>query len=198
MPLSVWNKLSLPKLSPTCTTLKLADRSISRPFRVTKDVSVKVGKFHFLTDFVVVDFDVDPRVLLILRRSFLKIEQVLIDVYEGELTLRVGNKAVTFNLDQTLRYFANYDVESINRIDVIDVACEEYSQKVLGFSVSGNPTPSMEPIVSTSSPTLTPFADSDFLLEEIDAFQAIEDELISPKINDEFLNDDPSSPPLPL
>nr|GEZ43508.1 DNA-directed DNA polymerase [Tanacetum cinerariifolium] len=86
----------------------------------------------------------------------------------------------------------------------------EYSQEVLGFFVSGNPTPSMEPIVSISSPTLTPFGDSDFLLEETDAFLAIEDEPISPEINDsfydsegdilllkEFLNDDPSSPPLP-
>nr|GFB29045.1 hypothetical protein [Tanacetum cinerariifolium] len=81
----------------------------------------------------------------------------LIDVYEGELTLRVGNKAVTFNLDQTLRYSANYDDGSINRIDVIDLACKEYSQEVLGFFVSGNPTPSTEPSISISSPTLTPF-----------------------------------------
>nr|GEZ59710.1 reverse transcriptase domain-containing protein [Tanacetum cinerariifolium] len=102
--------------------------------------------------------------------------RALIDVYEGELTLCVGNKAVTFNLDQTSRYSTNYDVESINRIDVIDVACEEYSQEVLGFSVSGNPAPSTKSIVSTSSPTLTPFGDSDFLLEETDAFLAIEDE----------------------
>nr|GEU74052.1 reverse transcriptase domain-containing protein [Tanacetum cinerariifolium] len=97
----------------------------------------------------------------------------LINVYEGELTLRIGNKAVTFNLDQTSRYSANYDAESINRIDVIDIACEEYSQEVLGFSVSGNPTPFTKPIVSTSFPTLTPFGDSDFLLEETDAFLAI-------------------------
>nr|GFA98427.1 reverse transcriptase domain-containing protein [Tanacetum cinerariifolium] len=105
----------------------------------------------------------------------------------------------------------NYDAESINQIDVIDVAFEEYSQEILGFFVSGNPTPSTEPIVFTFSPTLTPFGDSDFLLEETDAFLAIEDEPISPKINDsyydlegdillleEFLNDDPSSQPLPL
>nr|GEX74511.1 reverse transcriptase domain-containing protein [Tanacetum cinerariifolium] len=136
--------------------------------------------------------------------------RALIDVYEGELTLHVGNKAIKFNLDQTSRYFANYDVESINRIDVIDVACKEYSQEILGFSVSGIPTPSTEPIISISSPTLTPFGDSDILLEETDAFLAIEDEPISPEINDsfydsegdillleEFLNDDPSSPPLP-
>ncbi|GJZ86829.1 reverse transcriptase domain-containing protein [Tanacetum coccineum] len=108
------------------------------------------------------------------------------------------------------KYSSIYDDISVNRIDVIDIACEEYSQEVLGFSVSGNPTPSTEPIVSTSSPTLTPFGDSDFLLEETDAFLAIEDEPISPEIDDsyydsegdillleKFLNDDPSSPPLP-
>nr|GEW66421.1 reverse transcriptase domain-containing protein [Tanacetum cinerariifolium] len=94
------------------------------------------------------------------------------------LTLRVGNKAVTFNLDQTSRYSSNYDDILVNRIDVIDVACEEYSQEVLRFSVSSNPTPSTKPIVSTSSPTLTPFGDSDFLLDETDAFLATDDEPI--------------------
>nr|GEY17814.1 hypothetical protein [Tanacetum cinerariifolium] len=118
------------------------------------------------------------------------IGHALIDVYERELTLRVGNKAVTFNLDQTSRYSVNYDAESINRIDVIDVACEEYSQEVLGFSVSGNPTPSTEPIVSIYSPTLTPFGDSDFLLEETDAFLAIELKVVEPK-NEKSSNDEP-------
>nr|GEU59778.1 reverse transcriptase domain-containing protein [Tanacetum cinerariifolium] len=183
MPLSVWNKLSLPELSPTCMTLKLADRSISRPVRVAEDVFVKVGTFHFLADFVVVDFDADPRVPLILGRSFLKTERALIDVYKGELTLHVGKEAVTFNLDQTSRYSTNYDAMSINRIDLIDVACEEYSQEVRGFFVSGNSTPSTEPIISTSSPTLTPFGNSDFLLEETDAFLAIDDEPISSEID---------------
>nr|GFD05466.1 reverse transcriptase domain-containing protein [Tanacetum cinerariifolium] len=134
----------------------------------------------------------------------------LIDVYEGELTLRVVNKAITLNLDQTLRYSANYDAMSVNRIDLIDIAYEKYSQEVFGFSMSENPTPSTEPIVSISSPTLTPFEDSDFLLEEPDAFLSIDDEPISLEIDnsyydsegdilllEEFLNDDPSSPPLP-
>ncbi|GJW66407.1 reverse transcriptase domain-containing protein [Tanacetum coccineum] len=208
MSLSVWKKLSLPELTPTCMTLELADRSISCPVGVAEDVFVKVGKFHLPADFVVVDFDADPRVPLILGRSFLKTGRALIDFYKGELTLRVGKEAVTFNLDQTSRYSSNYDDILVNRIDVIDVACVEYSQEVLGFS-SGNPTPILEPIVSTSSPTLTPFGDSDFLLEETDAFLAIDDEPISPEINDlyydsegdilllkEYLNDDPS-PTLP-
>nr|GEZ95625.1 reverse transcriptase domain-containing protein [Tanacetum cinerariifolium] len=127
MPLFVWNKLSLPDLSPTCMTLELADRSISHPVGVAEDVFVKVGTFHFLADFVVVDFDADPRVPLILRRSFLKTKRALIDVFEGELTLRVGKEAITFNLDQTSRYSDNYNDMTANRIDVIDMACEEYS-----------------------------------------------------------------------
>nr|GEX85345.1 reverse transcriptase domain-containing protein [Tanacetum cinerariifolium] len=204
-------QLFLPELSPTCMTLKLADRSISRPVGVAEDVFVKVGTFHFPADFVVIDFDADPRVPLILGRSFLKTERALIDVFEGELTLRVGKEAITFNLDKTLRYSANYNDMTANRIDVIDMACEEHSQEVLGFSdviASGNPTPYYDLIVSTSSPTLTPSGDSDFLLEEVDAFLALEDDPTSPEVHhsyfntegdiillEPFLNDDPSLPP---
>nr|GFA09749.1 reverse transcriptase domain-containing protein [Tanacetum cinerariifolium] len=89
MPLSVWNKLSLPDLSHTCMTLELADRLISRPVSVAGAIFVKVGTFHFLIDFVVVDFDADPRVPLILGRSFLMTRRALIDVFEGEITLQV-------------------------------------------------------------------------------------------------------------
>nr|GFB29974.1 reverse transcriptase domain-containing protein [Tanacetum cinerariifolium] len=137
--------------------------------------------------------------------------KALIDVFEGELTLRVGNESITFNLDQTSRYYANYSDMTAKRIDVIDVACEEYSQEVLGFSdtiSSGNPTPFYDPIVSTTSPTLTPFGNNDFLLEKVDAFLAVEDEPTSsefyqPYLDPEgdillleaFLNDDPSPPP---
>nr|GEW62435.1 reverse transcriptase domain-containing protein [Tanacetum cinerariifolium] len=87
--------------------------------------------------------------------------------------------SVTFNLDQPSRYSANYNDMTVNRIDVIDMACEEYSKEVLGSSdviVSGNPTPYYDPIVSTSSQTLTPLGDSDFLLEEVDAFLTLEND----------------------
>nr|GEW24880.1 putative reverse transcriptase domain-containing protein [Tanacetum cinerariifolium] len=138
--------------------LPLADLSASinlMPF-VAKDVYVKVGKFHFPTDIIIVDFDADPRVPLILGRSFVKTERALIDVFKGELTLRVAKEAVTFNLEQTSRYSANYNDMMANQIDVIDMACEEYSQEVLGFSdviMSGNPTPYYDPNVSTTSVT---------------------------------------------
>ncbi|GKA31439.1 reverse transcriptase domain-containing protein [Tanacetum coccineum] len=133
--------LSLPELTPTCMTLELADRSITEPIGIAKDVRLMVGKFQFPADFMVVDFEPDPRVPLILGRSFLKTSRALIDVYE----------------------------------------------EVLGFSDSvayGNPSPDYDPIVSNSSPTLTPFGDSDFLLlEEANAFIAINDEPISREID---------------
>nr|GEW01821.1 reverse transcriptase domain-containing protein [Tanacetum cinerariifolium] len=187
MPLSVWEALSLLELTPTCMTLKLADHSVSKPIGIAKDVSFNVGVLHFPADFVVVDFKPDPQVPLILGRCFLKTSRALIDVYKGELTLRIGNEAITYNLDQTVRYSANYNQMTANKIDVIEMTCEEYSQEVLGFSnvtASGNPTPHDDPIVSTASLTLTQFGDSDFLLfEEADAFLSLEDDPNSPKIN---------------
>nr|GEX94562.1 reverse transcriptase domain-containing protein [Tanacetum cinerariifolium] len=150
MPLSVWKELSLLKLTLTCMTLDLADRSVSKPIGIDKDVSVKVGMFYFPADFVVVDFEPDPRVLLILGRCFLKTGRALIDVHKGELTLRIGNEAITYNLDQTSRYSANYDQMTANKIDVTDEACEEYSQEVLGGDIpmleailNNDPAPSL-------------------------------------------------------
>nr|GEY39096.1 reverse transcriptase domain-containing protein [Tanacetum cinerariifolium] len=168
MPLSIWKNLSLPELTPTRMTLELADRSITRPKRVAEDVFVKVGKFYFPTDFVVVDFEADPRVPLILGRSILRTDRALIDVYGEEITLRVNDEAVTFNLNQTMRYSSTNDDLLINQIDVIDVAREEYAQEMLGFSnnsLDGNPTSTSEPIISDSFPSLTPFEGSDFILK---------------------------------
>ncbi|GJZ58868.1 reverse transcriptase domain-containing protein [Tanacetum coccineum] len=151
MPLYIWKKLSLPELTPTRMTLELANRSITHPKGLAEDIYVKVGKFHFPTDFVVVDFDADPRVPLILGRSFLRTGRALIDVYGEEITLRVDDEAVTFDLNQTTRYSSTHDVMSVNQIDIIDDACEEYAQELLGFSndnSGGNPTPTSEPITS--------------------------------------------------
>nr|GEX44269.1 reverse transcriptase domain-containing protein [Tanacetum cinerariifolium] len=153
MPLSVWEGLSLLELTPTCMTLELADRSVSKPIGIAKDVLVKVGVFYFPADFVVVDYEPDPRVLLILGRCFLKTGRTLIDVHKGELTLRIGNKAITYNLDQTSRYSANCNQMTANKIEIIDMACEEYSQEVLGF------------------------------FDEADAFLGLEDDPNSPKFN---------------
>nr|GEU63101.1 reverse transcriptase domain-containing protein [Tanacetum cinerariifolium] len=224
MPLSIWKKLSLPELTPTRMTLELADRSITHPKGVAEDVFVKVGKFHFPTVFMVVDFEADPRVPLILGRFFLRNDRGLIDVYREEITLWVNGESVTFNLNQTMRYSSTYDDNSVNRVDVIDIACEEFVQDVLDLkynSKSSNHTLVFypeetksdfckEPIVKSSSPTLTPFGESDFFLEEIEDF--LKDESIPTGIEDSFydsevdilyleklLNDDPSQlPPMDL
>nr|GEW89094.1 reverse transcriptase domain-containing protein [Tanacetum cinerariifolium] len=184
MPLSICKKLSLPELTPTRMTLELADRSIPHPKGFTEDVFVKVGKFHFPTDFIMVDFEADQRVPLILGRSFLRTGRALIDVYGEEITLRVNDESITFNLNQTMRYSSTYDDTSVNRVDVIDVTCEDFVQDVLDFQ--NNPKSSNRtlvyddlisesdsykvPIVKSSSPTLTPFRESDFSLDEIEEF----------------------------
>nr|GEV48760.1 reverse transcriptase domain-containing protein [Tanacetum cinerariifolium] len=153
MPLSVWEGLLHSELTPTCKTLELTDRLVSKPIGIAKDVSVKTSR-------------------------------ALIDVHKGELTLRIGNEAITYNLDQTSRYSANYNQMTANKINVI---CEMYPQEVLDFSdttASGNPTPYDDPILSTTSPTLTSFGDSDFLLfEEADAFLGLKDDPNSPEFN---------------
>nr|GEV17835.1 reverse transcriptase domain-containing protein [Tanacetum cinerariifolium] len=147
----------------------------------------------------------DPEKFLIPWRSFLRTGRALIDVYREEITLRVNDEAIIFNLNQTTRYSYTYDDMLVSRIDVIDVAREEYAQEMLGFSKNssgGNPTSTFEPIISDSSPFLTPFEGSDFILEEIKAY--LIDESILPKINhancdpegdicliEKLLNDDP-------
>ncbi|GKD92734.1 reverse transcriptase domain-containing protein, partial [Tanacetum coccineum] len=180
MPFFVWKKLSLPELTSTRMTLELADRSITRPKGVAKDVFIKVGKFHYPANFVVVDYDADLRVPLILGRSFLRMARALIDVYGEEITLRFNDEAITF----------------------------KYAQEVLSVLDSSkcrNPTPSLDPILSTSSPSLTPFKGGDFILEEIEACLTndsiplgIDDADFDPEgdllLLEKLLNDDPSSP----
>nr|GEV88888.1 reverse transcriptase domain-containing protein [Tanacetum cinerariifolium] len=104
MLLSVWKKLSLSELTPTHITLELANRSVAYPVGVAKDVFVKVGKFYFPADFIVVDYDVDPWFPLTLGRPFLRTARALINVYGKELTLRVNDEAITFKVEHTSRY----------------------------------------------------------------------------------------------
>nr|GEW95740.1 reverse transcriptase domain-containing protein [Tanacetum cinerariifolium] len=116
---------------------------------------------------------------LILERPFLRTGRTLIDVYCEELTLRIDDEAITFKVGQTSKYSYS-DAESVYQIGVIDVACEEYVQEVLRFlenPKSSNPTPTSDPIISSSSPSFTPFEGSDFILEEIDTFLQTPDEL---------------------
>nr|GEV87384.1 reverse transcriptase domain-containing protein [Tanacetum cinerariifolium] len=169
MPLSNWKKIKLPTLNDTKMVLELADRTISKPTGVAENIFVKVGKFYFPADFVILDFITDPRVPLILGRPFLSTAHTIIDVYEGEIILRHDEQSLTLKCgDMPSISYNNF--QSLNKVDLIDATCEEYSQ-VRGFStIVANEvsTPCFEKIVSNSSPTLTPFNESDFYLEEIE------------------------------
>nr|GFA35225.1 DNA-directed DNA polymerase [Tanacetum cinerariifolium] len=207
MPLSIWKKLRLLTLNDTKMVLELAHPTISKPTDVAENVFVKVGKFYFPADFVMLDFIADPRVRLILGRPFLRMAHAVINVYEGEIILRHEEHTLTLKCGDIPSITYN-NFESLNKVDLIDATYEEYSQEVLGFSdvvPSGNPTSYYEPIVSNSSPSLTPFGESDFILEEIEDYLSndlipIEDSYFDMEgdllILEALLNSDPS-PPLP-
>nr|GEX49662.1 hypothetical protein [Tanacetum cinerariifolium] len=165
------------------STEDIQPSTISKPTGVAENIFVKVGKFYFPADFVVLDFIADPRVPLILGSFFLSTAHSLIDVYEGEIILRHDEQSLTLKYgDMPSISYNNF--QSLNKVDLIDATCEEYSQEVLGFyEVVANEvsTPYFKPIVSNSSQNLTPFDESNFLLfEEADAFLAVDDEPISP------------------
>nr|GFC83969.1 reverse transcriptase domain-containing protein [Tanacetum cinerariifolium] len=132
MSLSICKKLRLPTLNDTKMVLELADRTISKPTGVAENVFVRVGKFYFPADFVVLDFVADPRVPLILGRPLLSTAHALIDVYEGEITLRHDDQSFTLKCGDTPSISSN-NLKSLNKVDLIDATCEEYSQEVLGF-----------------------------------------------------------------
>nr|GEZ51247.1 reverse transcriptase domain-containing protein [Tanacetum cinerariifolium] len=98
MPLSVWKKLGLPELISTRMTLELANRAICTLAKIARDVFVPVGKFTFPADFVIVNYESDPRVPLILGRPFLRTAHALIDVYGEEMILRDGDERLTLNM----------------------------------------------------------------------------------------------------
>ncbi|GJU75788.1 reverse transcriptase domain-containing protein [Tanacetum coccineum] len=211
MPLSIWKELSLPTLTKTRMILELADRTISTPTGIAEDVFVKVGTFFFPADCVVVDYVADPRVPLILGRPFLRTARALIDVHGEQMTLRHDDQSVTFKVGDTKTFSYNI-IESVNRVDVIDIACEEYVQEVLEISKSGNSTSTLDLMIDSRSPSLTPFEGSDFLMEEIDEFLE-HDDSIPPGVDGIYdsegdtiyleqllsmINSDPSLPPPPV
>ncbi|GJZ63986.1 reverse transcriptase domain-containing protein [Tanacetum coccineum] len=166
MPLSVLKKLMLPKLIPTRMTLKLANRSFAYPAGIAEDVCVQVGKFTFPADFVVIDYDIDPRVPIILGRPFLRTARALVDVYKEELILRDGDEKLIFHPYSTSKHPYKHGNESINMINFIDITCEDRFQEVLKIQKSNHSFSGSTTSPSDSFPSLTPFKTSDPLLEE--------------------------------
>ncbi|GJW23500.1 reverse transcriptase domain-containing protein [Tanacetum coccineum] len=166
MPLSIWKKLSLPELTMTRMTLELANRPVAYPVGIAEDVFVKVGKFHFLAKFVVVDYDVDPRVPLILGRPFLRTSRALVDVYDEELILRDGDEQLIFHTDTTLKYPNEHKIESIKMINFIDISCKDNFEEVLKIKKLSHHLSGRTTSTPDFSPSFTPVETSDSLLEE--------------------------------
>ena len=118
MPLSVVKRLNLGELTSTAMTLQMVDRTMTHLKGVLEDVLIKVGKFIFPVDFVVMDMEEDTQVLLLLGRPFLATGVALIDVKKGELTLRVGDEVVHFNLNKSLKQseYESIDCKTIETI----------------------------------------------------------------------------------
>ncbi|GJR27732.1 reverse transcriptase domain-containing protein [Tanacetum coccineum] len=154
MPLSVWKKLGLPELISTQMTLELANREICTPVGIARDVFVPVGKFTFPADFVIVDYESDPRVPLILGRPFLRTARALIDVHGEEMILRDGNERLILNMrHDTSSYSTQPHQESINMIDVYNVSHEEILEDLFATNhPSGNPTSSLTSHTDLTSP----------------------------------------------
>ncbi|GJS73115.1 reverse transcriptase domain-containing protein [Tanacetum coccineum] len=212
MPLSVWKELGLPELISTRMTLELANCDICTPKGIARDVFVPVRKFTFPVDFVIVDYESDPRVPLILGRPFLRTARALIDVHREEMILRDSNERLILNMrNDTLSYSNEPHQESINMIDVYNVSHEESREDLFATNhpsgnptslvsshtdltspevvnqSSGNPTLILEPETksSSSSPTFISLEESELIWEEFKAYLA----------SDSFLpgNSNPSS-----
>ncbi|GJT75289.1 reverse transcriptase domain-containing protein [Tanacetum coccineum] len=176
MPLSVWKELGLPELISTQMTLELANRDICTPKGIARDVFISVGKFTFPADFVIVDYESDPCVPLILGRPFLLTTRALIDVHGEEIILRDGNERLILNMrNDTLSYSNERHQESINMIDIYNVSHEEIREDLFATNhQSGNPTLISEPETksSSSSPTLISLKESELIWEEFEAYLA--------------------------
>ena len=109
MPLSIFKHLGLGEARPTTVTLQLADRSLKHPRGVIEYVLMKVAKFIFPADFIVLDMEEDKEIPIILGRPFLATGRVMIDVQRGELKLRVQEDEVKFNVFEAVRHPAESD-----------------------------------------------------------------------------------------
>ena len=132
MPLSVYRRLGLGEAKATNICLQLADRTIKKPEGIVEDVLVQAGRFIFPVDFVVLDFEEDEEVPLILGMPFMYTAKAIIDVFEGTLTLRVGEESCKFDVYQGMKHPPEFD--NCMRVDVIDDIVSEVQRGRLAKS----------------------------------------------------------------
>nr|GEZ53888.1 reverse transcriptase domain-containing protein [Tanacetum cinerariifolium] len=189
MPLSVWKKLGLPDLIPTRMTLELANRAICTPDGIARDVFVPVGKFTFPADFVVVDYESDPRVLLILGRPFLRTAHALIDVHGEEMILRNGDERLTLNMKHDTASYSNHPHrDSVKLINIFNIPSEDCLEVLVSNQKSSNPTFSLHKEITSPEVTheIHDSKECNFLSEELPDIDSFND--IHPHFDDDPLN----------
>ncbi|XP_070013249.1 uncharacterized protein [Nicotiana sylvestris] len=123
MPLAIYTKLGIGRARPTSMLLQLADRTVKRPTRILDNVLVQVGKFVFPADFVILDYQVDDEIPIILGRPFLATGRALIDCEIGELKMRLNDEEVIFNVQQSMRRPSEY--ANCSLVEAVDVILHE-------------------------------------------------------------------------
>nr|GEW92638.1 reverse transcriptase domain-containing protein [Tanacetum cinerariifolium] len=171
-------------------TLELANRAICTPDGIARDVFVPVGKFTFPADFVVVDYESDPRVLLILGRPFLRTARALINVHGEEMILRDGDERLTLNMKHDTASYSNHPHrESANLINIFNVSSEDCLKVLVSNQQSGNPTFSLYKEIASPEVTHEIHASEgcNFLPEELPDIDSFND--IHPHFDDNPLSD---------
>nr|GEZ86471.1 hypothetical protein [Tanacetum cinerariifolium] len=189
MPLSVWKKLGLPDLIPTQMTLELVNRAICTPDGIARDVFVPVGKFTFLADFVVVDYESDHRVPLILGRPFLRTSRALIVVHGEEMILRDRDERLTLNMKHDTSSYSNHPYrESVNLINIFNLSTEDCLKDLVSDKQSGNPTFSLHKEIALPKviPEFHDLKGCTFLSEELPNIDSFND--IHPHFDDDPLS----------
>nr|GEX51050.1 reverse transcriptase domain-containing protein [Tanacetum cinerariifolium] len=159
------------------------------PDGIARDVFVPLGKFTFLADFVIVDYESDPRVPLILGRPFLRTARALIDVHGKEMILRNRDERLTLNMKNDTASYSNHPRrESVNLVSIFNLSSEDCLEDLVSHKQSGNPTFSLHKEIA-SSEVIHEFHDSKgctFLSEELPDIDSFND--IHPHFNDDLLS----------
>nr|GEZ67493.1 hypothetical protein [Tanacetum cinerariifolium] len=187
MPLSVWKKLGLLELISTRMTLELANRVICTLAGIARDVFVSVGKFTFPADFVIVDYESEPRVPLILGRPFLRNARALIDVHGDEMILRDGDEKLILNMRHDTSSYSNQPQrESINLVNVFNNLSEDFLEDLFSNQPSGNPTFSSNPELTSPRVNIFDSEGGNVLSEKLLDLNSTKD--LHPPLHDDTLS----------
>ncbi|GKE58751.1 hypothetical protein Tco_1497936, partial [Tanacetum coccineum] len=129
MSYSMFLRLNLDELKPTRMCIELANKSTQIPKGIAENVIVKIDRFVFLVDFVVLDMKEDHKIPIILGRPFLATAHAMVDVFNNNIYFEVGNETITFDLEKSMR-FPPSDDDTCHSVDIIDLSILDHVQEI--------------------------------------------------------------------